>query len=322
MNTDQVDTSGTARPARAWVSRATIDAKGRRLDGLATSDGVTVITVCVDQAYDTAREARLELMGAVARRGRARGWVAAGAPTLWVFPGGYFGFDASKSRGPKSGGRGLASQKRRNAWPGIIAEEALVLERRLDVVRKEFPVGSQIAIGVDQSRERQGAWVLRDDGSGRMLKDEIVRGLTPLDGRKFVIGSLKAAFFVCGEMTGSRTEGGGPFHDDELLTNPTHQLKDCGLLVDLAHLRIPGAISAPRPNPRWVHQRQMERFARSGAGVLAHHHGGLVVGKHARFEHQSSWIIFRGGQWLTILWKTCPESIKSSPSGPGYHLRS
>ncbi len=298
MNTNQVESSRTALPARAWVSRATIDAKGRRLDGLATSDGVTIITVCVDQAYDTEMEARLELMGAVARLGWARGWVASGRPSLWVFPGGYFGFDASKSRGPKSGGRGLARQKRRSAWPGIIAEEAVVLERRLDDVRKEFPVGSQIAIGVDQSRERQGAWVLRDDGSGRMLKDEIIRGRTRLAGRKFMIGNLKAAFFVCGEMTGSRTDGGGSSHEGELLTNPTHQLKDCGLLVDLAHLRVPGAVRATRPSPRWVHQRQMERFARSGAGMLAHHHGGILVGTHARFEHQSNWIIFCGGRWL------------------------
>jgi len=257
---------------------------------------VTIITVCVNQAYSAATEARLDLMSEVARR--HPGWVASDTPSLWVFPGGYFGFDASKSRGPKSGGHGLAHQKRRNGWPGMAEEQTSALHGRLDDLRRKFPPGAWIAIGVDSSRERQGAWLLRNDGPGRMVPDEIVRGITPLDKRKFTIGSLKAAFFVCGEVTGSRTNGGGPFHEDEFLTNPARQLRDCGLLVDLAHLRVPGAVFAARPSPRWTHQRQLEGFAAHGAAMLAHHHGGHVVGDRARFEHQSNWIAFRGRQWL------------------------
>lgn len=291
-------------PAKVWVARATIDSRGSRLEGPAASGGVTIITVCVNQEYRTDMDARLDLMGEVARRHPA--WVTPETPSLWVFPGGYFGFDASKSRGPKSSGHSSAHQKHRKGWPGMGQEETATLRRRLDEVHGEFPRGAWLAVGVDPSWSRQGAWVLRNNGACWIPEREIVRGLTPLDERKLMIGNLKAAFFVCGEVTGSRTNGGGPFHEREFLTNPARQLRDCGLLVDLAHLRVPGAVFAMRPSPRWTHQRQLEAFAAQGAAMLAHHHGGHLVGSRFRFEHQSNWIVFRGRQWLDHPAETVP----------------
>jgi len=48
-----------------------------------------------------------------------------------------------------------------------------------------------------------------------------------------------------------------------------------------------------------VHQRQMERFSRHGVAVLTHHHAGKQTGGRAHFKHQSNWIIFPEGDWIS-----------------------
>jgi hypothetical protein len=119
-----------------------------------------------------------------------------------------------------------------------------------------------------------------------------------LKARIVAIGPVDAAFFVCGEFTGSYTENNGPYFQNRYLNDPASQLSDCRLLIDVAHHRVRGTIDAA-PGPRLVHQRQMLRFASRGTAILTHHHPGHTVAGRARNDSQSNWVFFRGGSRLS-----------------------
>ena len=216
--------------------------------------------------------------------------VPAGTESLWVFPGGYFGFDGSAPRDSDT------------AWPGFDPE---AIRPRLLSVLNCYPRQAVLTFGADYPRRKdtpynedlQQAWVCRLSAEGTCELQIINRGNTDIPGRTLTIGPLRAAVFICGEFTGSWTEQNGPYYDGRLLTDPATQLAGCRLLVDLAHSRVQRSVWAG-PGPRRVHQRQMLRFSEHGAAVLTHHHPGLVKDGRARTGSQSNWIVFRGGQWL------------------------
>jgi hypothetical protein len=248
-----------------------------------------LFSLSVREDYSTDHGDRLSLLGDVfARFGPS---VPPGTASLWVLPGGYFGFDASNVTW---------------AYLDHLAERRLDREV-LDTLRAS-PVRSTLAVGVDTLRRpvpgsgvRQFAWVAQHHPGGRSLL-KLERGNTSLQHRTVSLGPLNAAFFVCGEFTGSYTEENGPFFTAAggvgcYLDDPVHQLEHCNMLVDLAHRCVSGSVSGAC-NRRMVHRRQMDRFALKGAAVLAHHHRGACSSGRAHFKHQSNWVVFRGGNWL------------------------
>jgi hypothetical protein len=209
--------------------------------------------------------------------------VPAGVPSLWVFPGGYFGYSAARGRWRRPNGR---TRDR--------------IERGIRSLARRVPMPSLIAVGVDG--ETQQVWVT--ERSREAVKvSEITRGVSQPRSRRFKIGSMEAAFFVCGEFTGSQTYQNGPFCSDAdgrscYLSNPLPQLQGCDVLVDLAHYKVSGSISG-NCSPRMVHRKQMERFSKREVAVLTHHHGGALLDDRPHFKHQSNWIVFRNVNWLS-----------------------
>ena len=263
---------GAARPAiRAWVAEAWIDAQGHHREPQAV-DAIPLFAVSVHEMLSPTIPARMNLLVDVMARFAAR--VPEDRPSLWAFPGGYFGGD----------------------WTGI--DESL-LEQRLRNAAAAFPTLAAVAAGVDHGgyRTNQGAWVLQLNRQRDLEIRRIVRAATPLHRRVVHVGGLEAVVFVCGEFTGSYTQPNGPYNGSEMLSDPAQQLLSCRLLVDLAHSRVPGSVYKV-PSPRWVHQIQMESFSLSGAGLLTHHHGGELVEGRAKFDCASNWIIYRGRTWL------------------------
>ena len=274
------------RSARAWVARAAVRADGTEC-GRYEEPSVVFFAVCVHKGMSTDIVDRLDLMRKIGSTFRSE--VPAGTESLWVFPGGYFGFNASLGN-----------------WAHL--DDAALARIRQGVARglDEFAEQSTIAFGVDSLIERrsleaprQQVWIARR--TPRPLLAKITRGESALADRLFRIGPLNAAFFVCGEFTGSKTDENGPFCEGGrgglYLTNPAAQLPSSTVLVDLAHREVSGSVSELR-NRRMVHQLQMDRFASHGPAILAHHHSGRLSAGRPHFKHQSNWIVFRGGRWL------------------------
>ncbi len=86
--------SGDRRPTPTpccWVAEAWIDACGRDVNS-DTANAIGLFAVSVHEEYPSNVEARLALMRFVAHAVREK--IPAGRHTLWVYPGGYFGFSA------------------------------------------------------------------------------------------------------------------------------------------------------------------------------------------------------------------------------------
>jgi hypothetical protein len=276
------DSSGMPPKVWAWVAEAWIDRDG--YEGRPQQKNcLAVFAVSVHEAFPTGPEERLELLVAVGKQFRDR--VPAAAPSLWVFPGGYFGFDPRAfHKDPATG------------WPGF---DETVIREALPSVLAAYPADARLAFGADAplGEKEQQAWVCWRTHEGAVDLHTITRGRTDLPGRILEVGPVRAAFFVCGEFTGSHTEPNGPFCQQQYLDSPGIQLAACRLLIDLAHSRVLGSVNGP-PGPRRVHERQMQRFVDHGAAVLAHHHPGMMSNGRPRSDSQSNWIIFRGGRWL------------------------
>lgn len=273
---------------RGWVAHA-----GMLADGSPCHAGqrakLFLFCLSVREDYSADVDDRLSLLGDVfARFGPS---VPSGTASLWILPGGYFGFDASSM-----------------TWSYLDHLAERRLGRAVLNALRTSPVHSTLALGVDtrrspapSSKVRQHAWIGQHQPGGRSLL-RVARGDTSLAHRTVDLGPLNAAFFVCGEFTGSHTDESGPFFRDEggagcFLDDPVSQLAQCRLLVDLAHRQVSGSVSGAC-NRRMVHRRQMNRFAPQGAAALAHHHRGACSSGRAHFKHQSNWIMFRGGAWL------------------------
>lgn len=276
-----------SRKACAWVAHARAASSWRRAQN-AVRPALAIFAVSVRDSFSAVVNDRLRLMTAVADRFASS--VPAGVASLWVFPGGYFGYSAA-----------------RNRWSELSATTHLAIERDIRTVARRFPVPSLIAVGVDGYATRhdnyptQQVCVVERRQSGIEIS-RITRGESPLAERQFKIGSARAAFFVCGEFTGSYTANNGPFWTDRervnhYLDDLPSQLRDCNVLVDLAHHKVSGSVSGVC-GPRMVHRRQMERFSTRGIAVLTHHHAGDFANGRPHFKHQSNWIVFRGGDWL------------------------
>lgn len=275
---------------RCWIAHARL-----RRDGTFTQappeTALEVFAVCVHEAFPARPAERLALMQQVVRSRTPQG------PSLWVFPAGYFGFDARlfALRDPVH---------RPWAHPADLprVEDAVLRD-----VLPLCPADATIVFGADVL-DRQFACVLRQTQVGQSLPPlRIERGRTPLSGRRFVAGGVMASVFVCGEFCGSRSPANGSFFEPEgqYLTDPRTQLADTSLLIDLAHSRVPGTVSSAPAPQRYPHQRQLEKFAGSHvSGVLVHHHAGEKIWGRPSCRHQSSWMIFPQhgrGVWLDQL---------------------
>lgn len=254
----------TRPPVRAWVAAGAMDAQGMRCDPSQDS-ALTIVAVSVHEKCGSEIDERVALMRDVVRGTR----LPEGTASLWVYPAGYFGFDAATT-----------------SWPGVDPSE---LQDTLPKIIEAHPAGAWVAFGVDLDGKHQQAWLIRDvsarPGGGPELH-KIERDIPSLAARSLDLGGkgLKAAFFVCSEITAY--EG---------------QLSDCRLIVDLAHVRVPGTVRSQYASPRMIHQRLLTTASAHGAAVLAHHHAGertKEAGEH--FRHQSNWILFRGDgtDWL------------------------
>jgi hypothetical protein len=240
-----------------------------------------MFAVSVRDSFSIAIEDRLGLLSEVAARFAHR--VPSGVPSLWVFPGGYFGYSAA-----------------RGEWRRLNVDTRRRIEGGIRSRARNFPVSSLIAVGVDNG-ETQQVWVTAR-GRRRVSVSRITRGVSQLPSRRFRVDSIEVAFFICGEFTGSQTDQNGPFCNDGTgracyLRDPVQQLRGCDVLVDLAHYKVSGSISG-LCGPRMVHRRQMERFSSKGVAVLTHHHAGSLSGGRPHFKHQSNWIVFRDTVWL------------------------
>jgi hypothetical protein len=255
-----------------WVAEAWVDAEGHEASSQVPG-AVGVFAVSVHEQYPTNEHQRLLLLQEVPQRLGSR--VPQGHDSLWVYPGGYFGFDASSF-----------------AWPGF---DAHAVRAGLARVLRAYPSRARLALGADG--EPQQVWVCWLEANGSLQVQVITRHRCDLPERRIMVGSMRAAFFVCGEFTGSYTEANGPYCGNHYLSDPATQLEDCRLLVDLAHSRVKGSVYRA-PGPRQVHQRQMLRFAPQGTSVLTHHHPGGQTAGRARNDCQSNWVIFRGGRRL------------------------
>lgn len=274
------EVAATSGKPRAWVAQAKATRNWCRARN-GDRPALAIFAISVRDSFSATVEDRLALMTAVADR--FAGDVPKGVPSLWVFPGGYFGYSAARQR-----------------WRDLRATTRRRIERGVRTVARRFPTPSLIALGVDGYRSQQ-AWVLERQRSGVDIS-RITRGESSLTERQFTLGPARIAFFICGEFTGSYTWANGPFCTDVdgracYLDNPVRQLRGCNVLVDLAHYKVSGSISGVC-GPRMVHRRQMERFSRQGISILTHHHAGYLARGRQHFKHQSNWIIFRGGDWL------------------------
>ena len=261
-----------------WVAEAWVDSDGRATDRQALG-AVGIFAVSVHERFPIAEDQRLLLLQYVAQRLGNR--VPPENDSLWVYPGGYFGFDALSAR------EGDAEP-----WPGF---DARAVQSGLPTVLRSYPVGARLAIGADG--DDQQVWVCWLEANGTLKLKTIVRHNCDLPQRSIVIGKTRAAFFVCGEFTGSCTDANGPYFEGQYLSDPAAELADCRILVDLAHSRVKGSVYRD-PGPRLVHQRQLRRFAIQGTGVLTHHHPGWQTAGRARDNCQSNWVFFRGGNRL------------------------
>lgn len=274
---------------RAWLTYTVIDTTGARSNAV-SADAIVVGAVSVSESMPATVEARGQLLQSIGDIATSS-LVPKGRPALFVLPAGYYGYDA---------GTGESQYLK---WP---------LQRRVHTATLKalmrFPVGTVLAVGMDSYvRPPPGAPVLQAAlvgerlGGGAILHT-VVRGETALENRIFSVGGAKAAFFVCGEFTGSRTENNGPYLVDSAgrrryLDDAGDALRGCSILVDLAHRRIPAPVGV-NPSPRMVHRGRMNDFSASGAAVLAHHHRGSRVKGRPHSKHRSNWIVFRGGRWI------------------------
>ncbi|MFS8068358.1 MAG: hypothetical protein ACMG6S_18530, partial [Byssovorax sp.] len=247
----------------AWAAVAHIDDQGQRCADSA-QNALSIVAVSVNEAYPMAIADRVDLMRAAVLTLAAR---LEGKPSLWVYPAGYFGFDAAAfARGDKAA-----------AWPGL---DRGAVEDRLTEIVNAHPSGAWVAFGVDTSGESQEAWIVRAGGSGAALERHTIERGDSLDVHCFnlVPGGLNAAFFVCSEIAGY-----------------AGHLSSCRVVVDLAHVRVPGTVWSDHEGPRMLHQRELTRVAAHGAAVLTHHHAGqFTKADNPRFEQQSNWILFQG----------------------------
>lgn len=268
---------------RAWVAQGWMRTDGHRAE-LGDAGAIRVFAVSVHERVSAAPESRLRLLCDLAR-GLGRG-VAPNTYSLWVLPGGYFGFDSY-----------------RRDWIELTEDEMRAIQRRiLSDVLPLFPARSTVVLGMDPD-DRQFVWAGQIDGSGRTAEVcNAERHHADLQRRRIDVGGLIASCFVCGEFCGSRTANNGPFDADaappQFLDDPVRQLRDTRLLIDLAHSRVSGTIVAESAPQRLSHQRQLERFAPHGAGLLVHHHAGQLTAGRPASKHQSGWLIYRGGRWL------------------------
>jgi hypothetical protein len=248
-------------------------------------DSLMLFAVSVHEQFPVDQGERVQLLREVGERLRSR--VPAGASCLWVFPAGYFGFNAYAAR--EGGGE---------AWPGF---DSAPLRQMLPEALVSYPEHAWLCFGADAPLDghpdAQQIWLCQAGPGGPSFVRVITRGCTPIPERTVQVGPVLAAFFDCGEFTGSHTRQNGPFCGNDYLTDPVKQLADSRLLVDLAHSRVSGTVGGA-PGPRRVHEAQMIRFASHGAAVLTHHHGGHLTGGRPRSGSQSNWIVFRGGDWL------------------------
>ena len=262
-----------------WVAEAWIDSEGHESTSQ-TQNSIGVFAISVHEKYPIDVRRRLLLLQEIGQRMRSH--VPAGRTSLWVYPGGYFGFDAVASRG--GGGE---------PWPGF---DAPAVRAGLPAVLRHYSPCAHLAIGADRDMDFQEVWLLSPDEDPRQ-PHTITRGYCELARRTIAIGKLRAAFFVCGEFTGSYTDANGPFCEAQHLEDAVLQLSDCRLLVDLAHSRVKGSVNG-NAGPRLVHQLQMEYFSSHGAAVLTHHHPGFLTAGRSRDNSQSNWVILHGGKWL------------------------
>lgn len=253
----------------AWVAITAVSSGGARA-AVQAQGSVAVLAVSVHEAAPSGMNARLDLARRVIARCAHR--VAPGQASLWVFPGGYFGY----------------------GWRGL---DLAALQVGLDAVISDLPANAVLVAGADTGEDDQQVWVARA-GAAQADIQTIRRRQTPLQGRSFAVGAVRAAAFVCGEFTGSRTKANGPYHEREFLTDPVVALAGCDVLVDVAHRRVRGSVNGDA-SPRMVHQLQMERFASRGTAVLVHHHGGERRYGRAKADCASNWIVHRGGEWLS-----------------------
>lgn len=266
---------------RAWIAAGRVSRdRGEAQRG--SRPALLIFAVSVRGSFSAATAERLRLMNdVVARFGRQ---VPSGVPSLWVFPGGYFGYSAAREQ-----------------WRRLNVRTRDRIERGIRSLARRVPIPTLIAVGVDRG-ETQQVWVT-ERSQAAVTVSKITRGVSEPQSRQFRIGSMEAAFFVCGEFTGSHTYQNGPFCSDAdgrrcYLSHPLRQLQGCDVLVDLAHYKVSGSISG-RCGPRMVHRKQMERFSKRGVAVLTHHHGGALLGDRPHFKHQSNWIVFRHVKWLS-----------------------
>lgn len=269
--------AGEQPPERAWVATGIIDGDGNRCR-VADERALAIVAVSVNEGCAPEIEERIDLMRDVVREVERSKRIPAGVLSLWVYPGGYFGFDALEySNGDKA-----------KAWSGLDPDD---INKRLVEIVKVHPPGAWIVFGVDLGSEinKQQAWLVRGDGSKSgcvSILRMILRNQTSLSDRCCALDDrgLRAAFFVCGEIAAYNG-----------------QLSDCRLIVDLAHLRVPGTVRCDYAGARMLHQRAFEEEAGHCSAVLAHHHiGEKTAAGTDHFMNQSNWIMFRGDKpaWL------------------------
>ncbi|MFY0526962.1 hypothetical protein ACN28I_28765 [Archangium gephyra] len=221
---------------------------------------------------------RIHLMRAI---GKKLGRLLPGhMESFWVYPGGFFGFDAHRFRD----GEGELAWTRAEPFPAS----------GIDDVIRVHPSRATIAFGADNRQLEQRLFCCGDS----IDTLEVLRSHTDLVHRKSNVGGgLTAAFFVCGEFTGSSTTANGPFFGNRVLKEPASELHDCDLLVDLAHSRVRRTIYRP-PMHRQVHQLQMLRFTQRGTALLAHHHGGHTTQGRPTTDCSPYWIAYQGSAVL------------------------
>jgi hypothetical protein len=272
---------------RAWIAQGQADSNGYQLQSQEQA-ALFIYAVSVRDSLSGKVEERLRLLDDVRKRFAQE--VPARIASLWVFPGGYFGFSAARGK-----------------WGYLDVQARRHLEREFIKLARHFPAPSLIAVGVDsrsgtESGEvTQQVWVA-ERHENVINVSRVTRAHSQLVERQFTVGSTNAAFFICGEFTGSATKHNGPFCFDTderacFLKDPARQLRGSNVLVDLAHNKVSGSISGSC-GPRMVHRLQMERFSKRGVSVLTHHHLGRLSNGRPHFKHQSNWIVFRRTTWL------------------------
>jgi hypothetical protein len=78
-----------------------------------------------------------------------------------------------------------------------------------------------LALGADG--EHQQVWVCWLGLDGSLQVQVITRHCCDPPERKTRVEPMRAAFFVCGEFTGSYTEAKGPYCENQYLSNPATQ---------------------------------------------------------------------------------------------------